>query len=47
VLPRWGQATGQVALAKGLVALEKRVVARIVAGQIHVVHDTRLPERAR
>jgi hypothetical protein len=41
-----GRATGRAALAKQLVALEKRLVAGIVAGEIHVVHDTELPAHA-
>src|SRR5919198_1209091 len=39
VLPKWGEATGKAALAEQLLALEKKLVARIVSGRIPVVHD--------
>jgi basic membrane protein A len=44
ILPKWGRASGNVAKAKELLALEKSLVQRIVSGQIKVVHDSKLPK---
>jgi basic membrane protein A and related proteins len=44
ILPRWGKASGHVALSHQLLALEKSLVSKIIAGKIKVVHNAALPK---